>query len=429
MNKTGDEMVTNVVHDSRASRDITVTAKLKILEHAEAAMKDLDSVSDNAGNPAHMLMKIKTYNELASANWIFGRVKKGLDESLESLELNRSLLSPEVSVDKQWDLLKLRYDALNVEGNFLNVQGAFNSATNAFADAEATAISMQKSGNEKRRGEALLDFTQALGRVGDVQRTHRDFDGAIKSYDRSLAIQNAYLKGHPDDRQWISARTQTYNRIGDDLLRITNHEALMTVGPDGTTLLKQESEYLPARIEYRHALADRDRLAELEDKNTDYGRDLVWSLTLYGMSLIPSDLPKAHETLSRAEKRAEEMLNDDKNNTEWIRYRALIHSFLGDTLFLTNRRVEAFEEYEAASQDRETLTGIDSQNLRWQRDKFYTLDRLYRMQTIAQLSEASVTLKVALQLGETIRHLLPGDAALAAEVNDLKYPRNGTIRQ
>jgi hypothetical protein len=139
------------------------------------------------------------------------------------------------------------------------------------------------------------------------------------------------------------------------------------------------------------------------------------------MAQLATDTQRARKVLQDGLVEVEELLKTDEKNTEWLRYRTLIHNFIGDSLLLENRRSEAFAQYEEGVSIRQQLITIDPNNARWVRDLFYTFGRMFELTHImGEPEKAERYRKLALKAAEQAQRAFPTDKILASAVARLK---------
>jgi tetratricopeptide (TPR) repeat protein len=264
-------------------------------------------------------------------------------------------------------------------------------------------------------------LTSIQGRLGDTERTAGHFDRAASAYAEAEVIQRRFLDKAPGDQDWLNELSWTHNRMGDNLLQITNHEGLVAVPADRTSTPGDPGAAAAALDRYKESVKIRSDLVEADQQNSERKRNLAWSLTLNGMALLPSDTQHARAMLERAMTLIDKTLDADPKNTEALRYRALMCNFLGDALLLENQPAEAVARYEEGLSIRRRLTGIGPANSRWWRDLFYTLVRMAEVHTIMGNADKAREYRAqALEVGERASKKFPTDGVLAKAIAGLR---------
>lgn len=437
-----DNMITKVVHDTRFTAGITQQSRLVILPGIQQGMETL--FPDSNQSPRVRLSRLRIYEEFANAYWYSGDVVNGFRFLSKALTLDRDLLKSDLPAADRLRTMDQETEALVTLANFLNLEGSPKTIpTLEQAKEVATAMSQTlKSSRDKKPVDVRdpdLIYSAVEGRIGDIERTAGNFSAAQRDYEQSATLQDNGMRSAPDDPAWMRERSQTYNRLGDNRLRIVAHEIVMTVADDGTAAFARNPEFSLAQSDYKEGLALRQKLVDLDvkekeqdkdkdkdkkakqDKTNDHLSDLVWSFAVYGMSLTATDPQAALVSLNEGAKYIKTLVESDPQNTEWRRYHALIQTFSGDAYLLSRRVDLAIPAYESALKDRETLRDTDVKNLRWQRDLFYTRDRTAHVYAILhKRQEQQELLAKAIELADQIESQLPRDQQLQDEIRRVK---------
>jgi tetratricopeptide (TPR) repeat protein len=412
-----DELIIAVARNLRNIRGMSQQMTLLVLAPAEKVMDKL--VADSNDNPDLLLSRVSLFLEFSKTFWYVGDIanaRKYVRRSLTSAD--------ELTASKAYQpaALRYRYEGLMHQGDILRVQGELENSLESFQDALHTA---EQSISAKSMPEALHHVVAARGRVGDVMRTAGRFSEAASEYAAAEAIARKVLDKSPDDDQWLGDLSWIHNRLGDNLLQIAHHEGLMTVSADRTPAFKNLESAAAALGHYQDSLKIRGDLATKEPANNDRRRDLVWGHALVGMALLASDTQQARKVLQVGLGEVEELLKTDEKNTEWLRYRALIHNFIGDSLLLENQNSEAFVHYEKGVSIRQQLVTTDPNNARWVRDLFYTFVRMVELgRIVGDSAKAEHYRKLAVKAAEQAKRAFPTDQILADAVARLK-PKQG----
>jgi tetratricopeptide (TPR) repeat protein len=411
-----DELIVGVARNLRNKRGVSQETTMLVLAPAERVMDQL--VADSSDNPDLLLSRVSLFLEFSKTFWFVGDIANARKYVKRSVTSADALMA---SRAYQPVALRYRYDGLIEQGNIMRVQGELENSLASFQDALLAAEQMIAT-KSMPDNQALHLVAAAHGRIGDVMRTAGRFAEAASEYSAAEAIQRKALDTSPDDDQWLGDLSWSFNRFGDNLLQITNHEGLMTVAADRTPVFKNFETATAALGRYQDSLKIRIDLATKEASNNDYRRDLVWGHALVGMALLATDTQRARKVLGDGLVEVVELLQTDEKNTEWLRYRTLIHNFIGDSLLLENRRSEAFAQYEEGVSIRQQLIAIDPNNARWVRDLFYTFGRMVELSHIVgEPEKAEGYRKLALKAAEQAQRAFPTDEILAGAVARLKH--------
>ena len=410
-----DELATGVAGNLRKVRGVTQEITLNILLPAEKILDRLVASSDE--NPDLLLSRIAILRAFANTFWFVGDIANARRYITRSLDLTDELTRSDPSSSRRLQALRERFDDLMVQGDILRVMGDVPPSFLQARDVAREIIRLEPTRNKL----SWRELASALGRIGDVLRTAGRFAEAANEYDASERIQQSFLDETGTDEDWLIDLSQTHNRIGDNLLQISNHEGLMTVAAGPRPAFWDSPNATAALGHYEESVRLRSDLVTSKPMDNDRRRDYIWSLALLGMALLATDAERALKVLDQGLNEAMSLLATDQKNTEWLRYRALMHNFRGDALLLLDRRSEAFAEYDSGLSVRQKLADTDPNNARWMRDLAYTLGRMYELYHIvgdAELAERYRNL--ALDKGDQARQRFPADEVLAGVVARLR---------
>jgi tetratricopeptide (TPR) repeat protein len=411
-----DELIVGVARNLRNVRGMSQQTTLFVLVPAEKVMDKL--VADSNDNPDLLLSRVSLFQEFSKTFWFVGDIANARKYVGRSLSSDDTLMALEAY---RPDALRYRYEGLMIQGDIMRVQGELENSLASFQDAlhAAEEAMVAKSLPEN---QALRQVAAAHGRIGDVMRTAGRFAEAANEYSAAETIQRKVLQGNPDDAQWLGDLSISFNRMGDNMLQITNHEGLMTIADDRTPVFKNFDGAGAALDRYQDSLKIRRELVAKNPANNERRRDLVWGHALVGMALLATDTEQGRKVLRDGLDEVTELLKTDEKNTEWLRYRALIHNFIGDSLLLENRRSEAFTQYEEGVSVRRQLVAVDPSNARWVRDLFYTFGRMVELHRIVgQAEQAASYRQLALTTAEQAQRTFPTDGILAGAVVRLRH--------
>jgi tetratricopeptide (TPR) repeat protein len=258
-----DELIIGVARNLRNIRGMPQQMTLLVLAPAEKVMDRL--VADSNDNPDLLLSRVSLFQEFSKTFWFVGDIanaRKYVKRSLTSVD---ALMA---SRAYQPVALRYRYDSLIEQGNIMRVQGELEDSLASFQDALLTAEQVIAT-KSMPDSQALRQVAAAHGRIGDVMRTAGRFAEAESEYTAAEAIQRKVLDTSPDDDQWLGDLSWSFNRFGDNLLQITNHEGLMTIAADRTPAFKNLEAATAALGRYQDSLKIRSDLAAKEPANNE----------------------------------------------------------------------------------------------------------------------------------------------------------------
>jgi tetratricopeptide (TPR) repeat protein len=411
-----DELIIGVARNLRNVRGMSQQTTLLVLTPAEKVMDKL--VADSNDNPDLLLSRVSLFQEFSKTFWFVGDIANARKYVGRGLSSDNALLALKAY---RPDAVRYRYEGLMIQGDIMRVQGELENSLASFQGALGAAQEALVT-HHLTENQALRELASAHGRIGDVMRTAGRFAEAANEYSAAETIQRKVLRSNPDDAQWLGDLSISFNRMGDNLLQITNHEGLMTVADDRTSAFKSFDGAGAALDRYQDSLKIRRELVEKSPANNERRRDLVWGHALVGMALLATDTEQSRKVLRDGLDEVTELLKTDEKNTEWLRYRALIHNFIGDSLLLENRRPEAFAQYEEGVSVRQQLVAIDPNNARWVRDLFYTFGRMVELHRIVgQAEQAESYRQLALKAAEQAQRTFPTDGILAGAATRLRH--------
>jgi tetratricopeptide (TPR) repeat protein len=409
-----DDLVVGFARNLRNVRGISQEMTFLVLNPAKEVMNKL--VADSNNNPELLLSRIVLFEEFSKTFWLVGDIVDARDYVKQSLEFTNALIGSQEYSQRPLRILQYRCEDLLLQGDIMRVQGELDASLQSFQTARAVAEQIIKLKPVEDK-QAWRQWVSARGRIGDVMRTAERFADAAEEYTAGESVQRRFLAQSPQDKDWLSDLSWTHNRLGDNFLRITNHEGLMTVSADLQPIFKGSRDAIAALGHYESSTRIRSELVQADRTNNERRRDLIWSEALLGMALLASDTQRARSVLEDGLRQVTQLSNTDDKNTEWLRYRALIQNFLGDALLLEGRRPEAMAQYEEGLSVRQKLADTDPRNARWTRDLSYTLERMYELNRIVGDDERARHFReLAIQAGERALRAFPTDAILARAV-------------
>jgi len=415
-----DGLINDLAKNLRNVRGVSQETTRTVLTTADKVMERL--VANSEATPALLLSQIELFQQFAQTYWFVGDVTNALAYTDRTLDIADRVGAETPDPAVRLAALRHRYDALIEKGDILRVMGALDNSLESFIRSRETAQQIIAL-DPGRKIDTWRQLARAHGRIGDVLRTFRRFDDAGREYREAEAIQGRFLDASPDDPEWLLELSWTHNRIGDNLLQITNHEGLMTVAPDRTAAQRDNPNLSEALRNYRRAVAIRRHLVRLRTKDYRARRDLIWSLALTGMAELAVDIGQGRRLLAEAHDEAEAGLGLDPQNTELLRYQANVFNFRGDAALLEGRSAEAFADYGMGLAIRKRLAATDPSNARWARDLFYTLKRMVDLNRIAgETGRAEAYRAEALQAFDRVAPKFPNDQVLAEIGAALKQP-------
>lgn len=415
--KAADNVIINLVKNLREVRGVTQEMALIVLPPVEAIMNEL--VANSEDNPELQLSRIALYEELARTYWFVGDVGAARKSISQGLELSDRLLASTSDPRKRIELLEHRHDSFRQQADILRVHGDVEDFLASFRKAKEAVEGIVKLKPDDQA--AWRRLASIMGRIGDVERTSGRFVEAAREYAEVERIQQGFLKEKPDDPDWLGELSWTHNRVGDNLLRIVNHESLMTVSADRRPVARAPEIAAAALRRYESSVRIRRGLVARFPRSSEHGRNLAWSMALNGMALLSTDTRQARALLEEGLADIGQLQAQDRKNAESRRYRALLCNFLGDALLLEDRRPEAVAKYEEALALRQALADDDASNGRWWRDLFYTLVRMSEVHAImAKADEARRYRQRALELADRVVQKFPADGALTQAIARLR---------
>ena len=408
-----DDVTIKLARQIRDVRGISQDVILLVLPKIEAIANKLTEI--DAYSKELMFSKVMLYYEFANTYWFAGNIEKAETYITKSLRLNSELLDQTFDKNVRLKLVEQRILGYMQNGHILRVTGKTKEAVDAYQLAKNDCDELVKltSGNFKAWGS----LTDAIARIGDAERTGGHFDKANMFYIEAKRIQQEFRDEGVNASYWDNMLSWSYNRFGDNALKIRNHEGLITIYGKGKTVI----ESVDAISYYKRSLELRKELVKNTPDNIEYRSSLAWAFALYGMSLLSSDAKLASKVLDEGLNEVKQLIEADQKNTEWLRYRALMYNFLGDAFLLDGRTSEAFAQYEEGLSVRRTLCSIDPKNARWKRDLFYTLYRMSEMHRVAEHSDGTIYYRhSALDVADQTLRYFPEDEALALAVSKLR---------
>jgi tetratricopeptide (TPR) repeat protein len=418
-----DDVTIKLAREIRDVEGIKQDVILLVLPKVEDITNKLTSLDPN--NPDLLFSKSILFYEFARTYWYVGDVSNADAYLTRSLAINTSLLSRNPDQGTRLKYLEQRRAGFMQQGDILRVIGKWEHSVDSFENAKADCQEIIRLAPDDIDASGKL--TDALGRMGDVKRAAGQFDQALVLYQEAEGIQQGFIDSKISVDYWNNWLSWSENRIGDNLMKITNHEGLLTISDTGKPALNG-AEALP---HYRKSLEIRRYLSSTRHNAVDK-RNLVWALALNGMALLSIDTAQSWVVLEEGLKQVDGLLQADgtRKNTESLRYRALTRNFRGDARYLDGHLSEAFAEYDQALSDRRELVSIDPQNARWKRDLFYTLSRISEMHRIAgDLVDAQLYRLQALEMADEALRSFHGDEVFNLAVAGLKSRSVEPVRE
>jgi tetratricopeptide (TPR) repeat protein len=413
-----DGLINDLAKNLRNVRGVSQETTRTLLTAANGVMDKL--VATTAPTPELELSQFELHYQFGLTYWFVGDVTNALSSIRRSLAITDRMLIGSTDPNLSNKIMAFRYDALIEQGNILRVLGQLDASLESFQKAWETAKSLVHAVGDADK-QAALKLAKAHGRIGDVMRSSRRFEEADANYRAAERIQLRFLATTPDDQDWMLELSWSYNRLADNLLRITNHEGLMTVAVDRTAALRTNPNLSEASAYYANSVLLRQQLMATRGQDARNFRDVIWSLTMHGMATLASDTPKALTILESALQQVNQALEIDPKNTELLRYQANAYNFRGDGYLISGDISAAFADYERGLRVRQSLSDTDPTNARWLRDLFYTLRRMVELHQIAGDKSAEYSYRTqASEVGERVSLRFPRDHVLATAVHELK---------
>lgn len=416
-----DGLINDLAKSLRNVRGVSQETTHTLLTAANGVMEKL--IANSPPTPQLLLSQIELYYQFELTYWYVGDVSNALESARRSLSLTDNMLRGAVDADLRNRLLAHRYEVLIEQGNILRVMGSVEDSLSSFRAGLEAAEGLLTAADKDDK-QAALKLTMAHGRIGDVMRTLRRFEEADSEYRMAERIALQHLQATPDDPDWMLDLSWSYNRLADNLLRVTNHEGLMTVADDRTPAQRGNPNLSAALSFYAQSADLRRRLMMVRGRDSRNLRDVIWSMTLHGMALLATDAGKALMALDEALTEVGRALDVDPKNTELKRYQANAYNFHGDALLISGKLGAAFDDYSRGLEIRQKLSDADPNNARWRRDLFYTLKRMVALHRIADdNATAEHYLARAIEIGDQVRLKFPTDNVLASAIDELKASR------
>lgn len=255
----------------------------------------------------------------------------------------------------------------------------------------------QESGSD---ASLQRELATAYQKVGDVQGNPQlgnlgDMEGAISSFEKSLAIREKLLAKNPTSREDRRAVAALYRRFGDvaywkgDLPGTSeNHgkgiaieERLLAENPDDiegmrnlrvsytrTAYARAQSGDLQGGLEIlKKASALNEKIVAADPTNPEALTDMAQNYSSMGEALAEmKDLDSAIDLFRKALKIYEDQYKQNPNNVEYAVRVASGYTNLGEAFAVKNQFPTAIENYRKALAICEDLSKADPQNTRYQ---------------------------------------------------------------
>jgi eukaryotic-like serine/threonine-protein kinase len=229
--------------------------------------------------------------------------------------------------------------------------------------------------------ELQRELATAYTRVGDVQgylyRSNLgDTSGAVKNYEKGLAIRERLAKIYPNDPKVERELAESYQKIA---------VAFRVLGQNSDSL-----QFFHRALERRKALAAADPSSE----SAQY--DLANCETMLGDLIGDQDLAPALEQQSAAAAAFERLATEHPKNTDYSRMLGVLHVKLGALYESAGRLADAKQAYSSSIRVLEPLAAANPQNALIQRnlasayaDEGDTLAKMRRSEGVALLTKAA----------------------------------------
>lgn len=414
--RAADDLVLKLARQIRTLVGVPQQVIRTVLSLAEDIVQTL--ISNTNDDSQLSLIRVQLLNEFAETFWLLGDADGTRRTAEQSIELVDKLLVGSMNNTRY---LSAKSDALYTLGVSLRVLGETQDALAAFVSARDLLERITRIIPESE--EPWLAYALSIDRIGDVLRTDSLYDRAAEEYAAAEAIRLKHIASRPGDERWLAALSWSHNRIGDNIVRTSDHHALKN------SLLKQEKRtaeetrrWNEALGRYEQALKIRSELAEKDPLDHRRRRDVAWSLNLVGVAQLGiGQKDQASSSHRKAETELVTLLAGDARNAEWLRDLALTRTFLGDALLASGDHPSAFFEYGLSLKGRRELVELDKINGRWVRDLLHGYHRVYLVHRLFDQPEQAETYrKLALELATPARSSFPTDAVLAEMIRELE---------
>jgi tetratricopeptide (TPR) repeat protein len=412
-----DQLITNLAQNLRVQVNLPQDTIEVLLGAANRIMTKL--LEDSGGDPELRLSHTNMLTQFGQLLFLKGNMPLAGRYANDCVDSVKSLLQLKLTPEQYRSGILFDYACYYQKADISRNLGFGSQAEDYIRHAIAI---LEKRMNEQgdRQADILADYGRSRARLGDILRTQENFLEANNEYQAALATDIMLETSGASDNieQQISWK---HNQIGDTLLKISNHESLITTSSNREPIFDVQT-IQSALDHYEVALKIRRDLLTHANRDPDRTRDVIWSLALTGMARSQIDLTKGQQLFNEGLSEVSRLLRNDNKNTELMRYKALIHTFLGDTFIRESRDEAAFAEYAEALSIRKNLhEKIAPDNPRFLRDYFYTLvrvDKICRMFGNHEICDG--TLSRAKQLLTELTQAYPSDMVLVRTMGEVR---------
>jgi tetratricopeptide (TPR) repeat protein len=237
-----------------------------------------------------------------------------------------------------------------------NLQKAREYEDRAYDFAKLNA---ERNPNDK---EWQSDLSVSYNEIGDVLKAQGDLPEALKSYRDGLAIRDRLAKADPGNASWQRDLSVSYGIIGDSVFY---------------GIITTQRKLPEALKSYRDGLAIADRLAKADPGNLGLQRDVSLFYPRIGDVLVAQgNLPEATKSYRDGLAIADRLAKADPGNAKWQYGLGISNERIGDTLMAQGNLAEALRSYEAKQEIISRLAKSDPSNAGWQRDLSLSYSKL-----------------------------------------------------
>jgi tetratricopeptide (TPR) repeat protein len=199
----------------------------------------------------------------------------------------------------------------------------------------------------------LLGISQVYTRIGDID-VNSDLAAALRSYQSSLAIAAKTFNRAARNEQWQRELSWAYNKVGDVKARQGEADAKAGNGAGART------SYAAALEAFDNSLCLRRRTADGHPENTEWQRDVPYSLNRIGTAKVRlDDFPGAELAYFEALEIRRRLGGSVRDNALFLGDIADSSRLIGDYYFAASDLKWALAFYEAAA-DYRTQVAVSS---------------------------------------------------------------------
>jgi tetratricopeptide (TPR) repeat protein len=256
--------------------------------------------------------------------------------------------------------------ALEKVGQTLRQLGDLEGARKAFD--EEIEIDRQVAARLPNDVLSQQNLAISLINAGDTKARANELAEARKLYEQAMELRRKVLAADPENASKTKSLSDVLDRVGNMARQLAARE---------TVVERQRAEREAARKAFDEELVLDRKLALRDPENTQWQRDLLWSLNRVGdLQREINEFAEALKTFDEAVQVATKLVARNSADADQMRSLASVWDKVGGVKDKLNDRAGTQKAYEELLDLRRQVAARDPENSTWQKDISTALDKL-----------------------------------------------------